>query len=232
MRGGLGLGTAARKGSPPWTPASDARILAWFDPTIVVGGAAASSWVSRVGAVSAAQGTAGSRPAISATGLNGGPCLDFDGGDNMAVSGLSAVAGNVLLVASVDIDTLTGYRAIMDAQTGRLLIDSSSIDVANRMAWYDGAWKNSGAVPTGGAQVLAYDLRSAPGGRVFRNGVQVGSTTTYTQRALGGTIRIGSDYNGTAAFFDGRMGHLIIAVNQDDALRAKIEAFIASRSGL
>ena len=220
-----------------WLPTDDASVLAWFraDGHYTLSAGLVSAWTSQTAAaVSAAQGTAANQPVFGATSLNGKPGVTFDRAttDIMTVTGLSAVAGNILAVASIKPNSNpNAAAAVFDTQTGRLIMEHSDALSVNGPCYYDGAFRDPGAAGTTLAQILAWDLRASPGGRVYRNGAQIGSTQAYTQRAIGGTVTIGGRYDGTG-YGNFVQGDFVLSVAPSDALRRNIEAYLSAKYGI
>lgn len=220
-----------------WLPTDDPAVKAWFraDGHYTLSAGLVSAWTSQTAAaVSAAQGTAANQPVFGATSLNGKPGVTFDRAttDIMTVTGLSVVAGDLLGVASIKPNSNpNAAAAVFDVQTGRLIMEHSDALSANGPCYYDGAFRDPGAAGTTLAQILAWDLRASPGGRVYRNGAQIGSTQAYTQRAIGGTVTIGGRYDGTG-YGNFVQGDFVLSVAPSDALRRNIETFLSAKYGI
>lgn len=220
-----------------WLPTDDPAVKAWFraDGHYTLSAGLVSAWTSQTAAaVSAAQGTAANQPVFGATSLNGKPGVTFDRAttDIMTVTGLSVVAGDLLGVASIKPNSNpNAAAAVFDVQTGRLIMEHSDALSVNGPCYYDGAFRDPGAAGTTLAQILAWDLRASPGGRVYRNGAQIGSTVGYTQRAIGGTVTIGGRYDGTG-YGNFVQGDFVLSVAPSDALRRNIETFLSAKYGI
>lgn len=220
-----------------WLPTDDPAVKAWFraDGHYTLSAGLVSAWTSQTAAaVSAAQGTAANQPVFGATSLNGKPGVTFDRAttDIMTVTGLSAAAGDLLVVAAIKPNSNpNAAAAVFDVQTGRLIMEHSDALSVNGPCYYDGAFRDPGAAGTTLAQILAWDLRASPGGRVYRNGAQIGSTVGYTQRAIGGTVTIGGRYDGTG-YGNFVQGDFVLSVAPSDALRRNIETFLSAKYGI
>lgn len=220
-----------------WLPTDDPAVKAWFraDGHYTLSAGLVSAWTSQTAAaISAAQGAGASQPTFGASSLNGGPGLTFDRAttDIMTITGLSAAAGDLLVVAALKPNSNpNAAAAVFDAQTGRIIMEHSDALSVNGPCFYDGSFRDPGAAGTTLAQILSWDLRASPGGRVYRNGVQIGSTVSYTQRAIGGTVTIGGRYDGSG-YGNYVQGDFILSTTPSDALRRQIEAFLSTKTGI
>jgi len=216
-----------------WLPTDDASVKAALRPDghYVLSAGTTSSWTSQTAtAVSVAQATGANQPTYSAAGVNGKPGFSFDGvNDIMTFSGLASAATDLLVVAAL-VPTSTGAsQTLFDAQTGRVVVSTQDGVDASTVGYYDGGWKQTGA-KAAGAQILSWDLRSGSG-RVFRNGVQIGSTLGFTPQALGGTITLGTQFS-AAAFMQAILGGFVLSTTPSDALRRQIEAYLSAQTGI
>ncbi|MBK7823336.1 MAG: hypothetical protein IPJ61_20330 [Tessaracoccus sp.] len=216
-----------------WLPTDDASVKAALRPDghYVLSAGTTSSWTSQTAtAVSVAQATGANQPTYSAAGVNGKPGFAFDGvNDLMTFSGLASAATDLLVVAAL-VPTSTGAsQTLFDAQTGRVVVATQDGVDASTVGYYDGAWRQTGA-KAAGAQILSWDLRSGSG-RVFRNGVQIGSTLGFTPQALGGTITLGAQFS-AAAFMQAILGGFVLSTTPSDALRRQIEAYMSATTGI
>jgi hypothetical protein len=229
--------------APAWTlqalPTDVASVKAHLraDGHYVISTTTISSWTSQTAtAISVAQGTAANQPALVAAGINTRPAMDFDGSnDFMAWTGLSFAAADILVVAALrPLARISPDATLFDSTTGRILCVTDSVNTtpAGSVGWYDGAYKSAGVSLTMSAtQIVSWDLRAASNGRIFVNGVQVGSTTTYTQKAVGGTTNLGADIGGINPYV-GRVGDFIIATAPTDTLRRNLESFLSTKYGI
>lgn len=223
-----------------WLPTDDPSVKAWFraDGHYTLSAGLVSAWTSQTAAaVSATQGTGAFQPTFGAALVNGRPGLDFDGtNDSLALSGLALGAGDLLVSASLNIVATLGVDVgaiLFDSLTGRAICAIRAGATADNLGYFDNiAWRSSGSPPVTGAQVLTYDLRTSPGGRVYKDGVLQGSAQTYSAVAVGGQTAIGSSYNNTGSWMRARLGDFIVASGQSDALRTNLHAFHAAKYGL
>jgi hypothetical protein len=155
--------------------------------------------------------TQAKEPAVTTT-PSGLPAADFDGTDDALGLVASALPFNVgddchiihALVRQDDDSGATDY--LLDAQTGRLVFAPLAV-TSGKSGWYDGTWK-SVASAVSGWKLDTWYLDGVGGvGRYYENGVQRGEGS-YTARALGGAVVVGSDYLQTGYFFDGALALL------------------------
>lgn len=184
--------------------------------------------------VVASQATSSKRPDVGAT-LNGIPGVDFNvaSGDWLTIASgqLSVAASDYLVWFVLDVETVTAtLRVFFDVQTGRLFF-SNQTTTNSFVNYNDGSSRSTGVVGITGPQSLIFDLRATTNGRVYRNGSQLGSALNYTQRAIGGTIGIGSDFAGTSnceiIYYE--MG---IATGPTDQRRSDLLGYISTRFGI
>ena len=115
-----------------------------------------------------------------------------------------------------------GY--LFDAQTGRLVLASEGPNTGE-VGFYDGEWTYGSYLGTGW-KLISFILDGSSNGVIYVNGVFDGSGA-YTQKAIGGARAIGSRYDGSATYFNGDIGEIIVynrAVSE--AERQAIENYI------
>lgn len=223
-----------------WLPTDDANVKAWFraDGHYQLSAGLVSGWTSQTAAaISASQGTAAFQPTFGSALVNGRPGVNFDGtNDSLAVSGLTVGSGDLLVSAAMDLTALLGADTgafIFDSLTGRFAVTVSDSATSGNLGYFDNvAWRAPGPAATTGAQVLTYDLRVAPGGRIYKNGILQGTAQTYSAIGISGQTAIGSVYNNTGRWTNAKYGDIVIASSQSDSLRNNIHAFHATKYGL
>lgn len=179
-----------------------------------------SKWYDQAGSNDATQTTTANMPKIydGTTGVvteNGKPALSFDGGDDF-LTPLTSAASDYTLHAVTKNSSTQSY--LMDSENGRLILEARG---TNRGVYFDGAWR--GTSHTGTSQQLQSIYAVAPSsGQSFVNGTQINTGVSYTQKAIGGTTRIGG-YNGGGNRIIGSMQEFIIYASDQSANRTNIE---------
>jgi len=195
-------------------------------------GQAVYRWVDKSGnANHANQITAGSRPLYKTAIQNGRSVLRFDGGDDNFLVNFSLPAGNWTFFFAVGGALPSGgsYNYLVDSEIGRFIIAQLG-DTASNVQWYDGAWKGAAAA-SGAWQCLTFCMDNA-GASVRRNGVQI-STGSYTQKALGGSTRIGSNYVPDGSYIAMDLCEMIVYGGALSAgNRQPVESYLMSKWGL
>ena len=178
-------------------------------------------------------GAAGLKPRYLVDQFGSLPGYDFIAANSQRweiASGWTVASGDKTLVSVVDIDLETGQRILLDVETGRIIcgIDGTG----DEYAFYDGAWRASGTAGATGAQVLIYVLEAGGTARIYRGLSLIGSGLSYTQQAVGGKARIGSD-NTDATFFDGRIGmQAFYSAAMSDSDRVALTSSLMSKWGI
>lgn len=200
--GGLGgLGGIQGVIGSGFLPTNIAGLIWWLDANAITGLSAddpVSTWADRSVNGDDFTASGGVRPLYRTSSQNGLPGVDFDGSDDsMTNASASVTSGPRTLFMCVNPDNTTGVdQYYIDIQTGRFILAHLTNSNPNS-GWYDGSWR-SVASGTTSAQVLTFVVPGS-GGELFRDGTSLG-TADVTERALGGTIGLGSNYTGTANF--------------------------------
>lgn len=198
------------------------------DLIAAVGGTIAGASVTAAGA---------GRPVYRPTGVNSRPSLEFNGtAAFMTFAGLTASSTEWLYAfVLTPLAPPAANRFLLDASTDRPIVALGAATAGNRMAYYDGSgfYRDSGAAATAVAQVLVYDCRVSPGLRVFRDGVQVGSTATHSGnvQSFAGTANLGADAFG-ASRFAGQLAAAAICTAPTDENRNALTRWLGARYGL
>ncbi len=208
-------------GAAEYDPSQEGSSLArwWAGPSdqkaaygITEAGTGVSSWVDRVGALDAANGTDAQRPSYLSAWTNGKAAVDFNGtSDRLTVT----VGADALLAAGSDftvcmwgeLDALTGATDnwVLDFSNGYMALMFET-DAA-KVGWFDSAYRST-AAPSTGVHFWCWvcDSGVASGSTVYQDGTALG-TATVTNNGLGGVINIGSE--GTpSAWLNGKIGRI------------------------
>lgn len=189
--------------------------------------------ISGFSATPAIQATTAAKPTLKtgANGINNHNAASFDGGDNLDWTGISAASGAKTIYVVANPNTVaTSQQFFFDAETGRFLIAHLGATVG-KVAWYDGSYKEPGNATTGN-QILCFALGGGTG-TIYRNNVQIGTGLVYVDKAIGGGVRIGSSYLGSAQFYTGLYGAIYIYNALHSASeRAAMHAYLSARWGI
>jgi len=202
---------AAGGGGGVSTPDDVAGLILWLDADAITGLSdtdPVSIWADRSASGYDATASSTARPTYRTGQINGKPALDFvDGAGNRLNISMSETSGNWTWFFVIDSDTnAAAYRYMYDASSGRLVL-AQLANNNDSPGWYDGTWRISPSTGTTGVQVLEYNLASGAG-ELYRDRTSILSSG-YTQRALGGTQRIGSSYSDNN-YFNGRMAEVVV----------------------
>lgn len=240
---GIGNGPSAPRPSLVYASPLDlgAKLFNFWDATnfasLTIASGAVSAWADLVAGVSVTQGTAASRPAYDAVGMNGQPCLTFDGTDDRLFSTgaagtypIGATPGEIWAVLINDAPASGGTRhaaayglnggAGNFRALGRGIFTASqrAITIAGPGGTSFTAQANHGA---SGNWVSTYDVlrgaHTAAGPHCDDNAV-VGPTTAGTLGAgsTRATLNIGSGA-GAANFWQGRIQKVLFTDALTDA---------------
>lgn len=254
----------ARRGSPrfgrrggarptataPFTPASDPLSLLWWDPTTPSG--ATASWVDKIAAVAATQGTGTAQPTQSNTAIGGAyPGVTSDGGDFLTAAGAAAILSGkttiTVIAAMVDAAatnaTAIGNAASGAAAGGLFVIPNGGgagtvAAVANGASGLTQRWVTE-ALATVKVVSAVLDYSIAGEGSVVALRVN-GAAQALTNTSA--TSTAGSCANASIALFGrpgggslwaGTLGHVVFrnSAAQDAGLEA-LEDFIGAAAGL
>lgn len=247
-------------GSPgAWTPA-DLSPRLWLDDSTSVTdvSGAASQWDDKSGnGLHFTQSTAGSRPAIIASAINGRRALEFDGAaDRMATTaaGARAIYRNVsagwAFLVFKRAATGSATRVLFGASTGassaaaRLRFDLAAEKIRIASARVDGTsatlLSGSTSIDTSWHAALITVDWATTTAEIHLDGVLDGSSTSFgsagstSNTASQANLSIGSNMNGTEAFFDGRVACVIAGAGSlpTSGQRTKLFAWAEDRYGL
>ena len=220
-----GIGSAdIYEGSERWTPDElGAALVADFDASLLSsltldGSNRVSAWVSRVGGISAAQGTQDKQPIYSATGLNSLPAIGFDGSnDCLAISAVgslpvSTAARTIMWVAH---SNASGWRELY-SQGGTTGGTFSEIGVSNGgYAFGSTATAAADTISTttwnGATLIFSWNVDAGvtPIALAYANGAAPYSRTLSTLNTSTTPGYIGSS-KGTAEFWSGPAQEILV----------------------
>jgi hypothetical protein len=123
------------------------------------------------------------------------PVVKPDGfADYMNLSFTNSSSNYTLFAIIKQLNTAETLDYILDVQTGVLRF-AYPADSANTVGYYDSAWRTASLSETDWLK-LSMVLESSSSGRIQNGETVIGSGLSYTQKAIGGNIRIFSDYLG------------------------------------
>ena len=227
----LGLGTAPLTTSAV-DPLNITGIVMHFDPAIAPAGALSASFKDRTNTVTCTP--SGNPVKESSAGLLATPGIKLLAANSQyfTLTGMSAGASDyiVSMVVSPTVLGGGGLARLLDVQTGRWLVDLENAGVLDWFDTTDGFITPSGSpAPVAGPQLITFDLRNGAGaGKVFRNGVQLG-TGNWTSTALGGTMTLGAQFNAAAGFCTATLGDVVVVTAPSDTKRNQIEAYLSRK---
>ena len=226
--------TVSSADAQPWTPAEITSAL-WLDTSdaadVTLSGVIPTAIADQSGfGRNATANAAGSYLTANQNGLNAVSLSS----SAFAIS-MAQTASDFSFFIACNPATATGDggngRYFLDVQTGRLIFAQvAGVNSLNKVGFYDGAWKEFGAATTG-AQILEYVLDDA-GAVGYRNGTSIG-TAAYTQKAIGGNVKLFKNNSDSSAYADGKFFECVLivgAVSTDT--RQKIEGYLAHKWGL
>jgi hypothetical protein len=116
-------------------------------------------------------------------------------------------------------DVLLANAWTIDAQSGRLIFDGRG---SSQGAYLDGAWRGTPHNST--VQQLNSIFAIAPtSGQSYINGSVVNTGLSYTQKPIGGTIRIGQNSVASSNYWNGTMQEIILYASDQTSNRTGIE---------
>lgn len=156
----------------------------------------------------ATQGTTTNKPIFRTGQANGMSAVDFDGNDNfMTIGSISLSAGPHSLFVVIDADNSSGspgQEFLIDAQTGPLTwahkADTGAftdVGIKTDSTWH--TYSNAAS----GLQLYEFLVEAGSASLYINGTLDSEDTTGVTEEAIGGTVNLASDFNGTAQFFSG-----------------------------
>lgn len=235
--GWLGTGAVLKA-----VPLRVSGLKAWFraDLGITLNGSNVSAWADQSGTGDAnkhlTQGTAANQPlwAASDASYNGKPTLTFDGISEQMASGTWAAAltqphtiycvgqnANAGVYRNFVDGITTGARSIARARAG-----------GARAGFYAGTADVDGTSTTNVPRVITYVFSGAASALYnVSTGTSETAASPGTQGFTG--MRVGSDWNATGQYLDGKIAEIIIYSGAHDlATRTLIRDYLAARYGI
>ena len=188
---------------------------------------ACSAWADQSGnGWHASQGTAGNRPTITTDG--GYASLLFDGtSDNLIVPSITSSASAKCVYAVFRrTGVASSHRALFDAQGTGTRLFAGQITTSN-WGLLDTVDRDSGIAPDTTMHRGAFECQSGAS-RVYIGGVAGAATGWTANTAIGGTVRIGSDFAGTGRF----LGHIFFLAVYNAARNTAVEDYITQEWGV
>lgn len=183
-----------------------------------------SQWDDASGLGNHVTSSAGNRPLYKTSGMNGLPAVAFDGSDDWFLVPSLFGSATPLTVYAVITPAGSGSRRLLDVQTGRLYVFYRSSGTGQSGVFNNGADRDCVAA-SAVAQKLSIVCSAAGGIKFRRNGTDIPNAHAYVETALGGTIRIGSHYDGGSSRYQGDIS--LLAVCAAAHVQAEIDAMEA-----
>lgn len=137
-----------------------------------------------------------------------GPCLEFDGSsDSLNLSTLSSTAQTYTISMWVKTgSSATTFKYLFDTESGRLIF-AWNADSSGQIGFNDGSWHFFGAAPNDNKWhqlTLVLDSGSTLA-TLYIDGKPFGSTSSYSPKNIGSSVRIGAGYDGSGGWYSGSM---------------------------
>lgn len=228
----------ARQGRS-WIPRDDPGCFFWLrsDLGVTVATGKVSAWANQGSAGgSFTQPTASKQPTYSASGS--WPTITWSNANQTALlsSNISKAASDYLWFFAVNptLTTATSGLWLLDILTGRLILTQENV-AGGGVAFFNGSAYQGVVSATTGKQILAFELISGgtTNAKIDRNNTSISSGLNYsTQRAVGGSIGLGTSAAGSAAWFDGDIMEVVGTSSTDSATRNRISKYLGARYGI
>jgi len=186
----------------------------------VASGSEVSAWMDRVhGALFTDGGVSTRRPAWVASWQSGKPALDFDGSSDalqvtLATDELLGDGEDATLVLYGGLDANSGGtdNGVLDGQSQRVWFLFNTAEAGRPMGWFEGGtYKGVGVQASTGAHAWVWSSKSGGSSSGYEDGSPLGSAATLGALAgLGGQMAVGSVYNASGQFLDGKIGRLLL----------------------
>jgi len=153
------------------------------------------------------------RPTYITDVIGSEPVVRFSRADqtSLKIAGMTSDVGDYTFFSVYSVNMGDAHNFLFDTQDGRLVIQAAGPTAPEQIGYHDGSWHYI-ADQVAGAQIGTWVLDDA-GAELFRDGVSIG-TDSYSQKAIGGNVTLGSDYGaaiGTGSqSFDGDIAEVLI----------------------
>jgi len=148
---------------------------------------------------------------------NGRPAMQFDV-DSLSPS-ITNAASDYSFFSVTKSNVLLANAWTIDAQSGRLIFDGRG---SSQGAYLDGAWRGTPHNSTV-QQVNSIFAIAPTSGQSYINGSVVNTGLSYTQKPIGGTIRIGQNSVASSNYWNGTMQEIILYASDQTSNRTGIE---------
>ena len=182
--------------------------------------------------------SAGNRPIVNATGLNGLPAIDFDGDDDLEGSGAALAPDMCLLVVATIGQVTNGSEALIDFEAENLKVRAGNS--AQFRARYE--LQNGGVVNLNPSPVTDYSGAThlflarydsvAQQIEVWIDGAMVASGNGYTSPISGSDNMRLMRHFGSALRLEGTLGEVVAISSALTEDRQKLEGYAAHRWGM
>jgi hypothetical protein len=203
-------------------------------------GASVSTWAdlsANAVALDVTQATSGSQPTFRTTGLDGGPSVEFDGGDSLAlpvapngVIGGDATYTVVCVFTVTNVSSIRGLFGLRDDSAGLFHLVALT-DSTYSFSTLNGSTSNAAASPvTLNTPTLLIGTRDSSGAKLYLNGVQGtdGASGAVSGNGTGFPFTVGRISNGLW----NHLGHVayaaiyneVLSTDEREALEAELMA--------
>lgn len=215
-RFGASRGGGGGSGAPAFNYLSNPGILVAHeaDQLVTLGtGTKLATWGDVSGHSATSTAVASNEPNIIAShpAFDGHPGIDFGAAFPYGMTmSIASAASDYTIVSLLDVQNTAADQFLIGTAPGGVIFRVAT-QRSGGVGWYDGGYKSTGT-PVSGAQVLAWRLEAGTAkAKVYRNGVQIGTSQNYTARACGSPIRLGLLEATTGDYFRGVIGKIVIA---------------------
>jgi len=188
----------------------DATVKVWYDQS--------------GGSNDAEQSTLANQPKIVNAGTviyeNALPAVEFDGSaDFMDLTGLTNAASDYSFFSVTKSNVALANAWTIDSQSGRVIFDGRGSALG---PYYDGSWRGTAHNST--VQQLNAIFAIAPSsGTSYLNGSVINTGLAYTQKAIGGTVRLGRNSVASTNLWNGTMQEIVLYASDQTSNRTAIE---------
>ncbi len=142
-----------------------------------------------------------------------GKALDFDGSDDyIDMDTFSSTSGSYtfnMWVNSSRADETLDY--LFDSESGRFVLGFFT-NTSGQIGFFDGSWKNFGSAPNDGKWhhlSFVFDGSNSTA-ELYVDGVQFGSSQSYSSKNIGGNIALGTYHSGGSSTYKGQIDEVKI----------------------